>query len=607
MFNLFSISAAPLLITIVWDLLTLYLTLFFVMVILTIRMALFIHILIEFSSYWPSVCVRWLAKVLWLPFMYLLYYLAIRLVLEYQLCISTPFSFFPQVLVHILNTRYFFLPTALAQELDQPMDGLNAEKWVQFKETRALNKGILGLNNMYNWLPEESDLKLYLNSNATFLLNPLTGNTPIMTSALDITTITSHPFTVNLDSGFSLKYTHHSDLLGSAGVYVFVDKSSGQISQCGSCINWTSRLALHYQDAKKSSKAFYSPYPSVGLEAYLWHPICITVNFVTDYLSANNLLASALSREDTYILRSFTQQYIRSIEQALSSHCLPTYWGGVDINTWHNKWVPGYSVNAEGEFTVWIDQNGKSDSATSMRNARPELGISHFTISRVANCIPTYWCNTPKWGKVSILIESRPEQPLPKIQRLLKAKPDTDFDYSCLPYNKVFLVDETLNVTPYGPYDTVADANEEMGFDRKYKSRRYLNKLHLINSPALNEKFYLVSNKSRTAYYTPVTLVEVHENGDDMGAEPIKFNAIAAAERFLFAKSGLRTYKLVFAAIVGQSIITSLPDSSGKGKTYIVNRVNPEQIETRLRTVKAITRERNQRHYAKIKRARSVT
>lgn len=52
---------------------------------------------------------------------------------------------------------------------------------------------------------------------------------------------------------FSLTYLYpgpcNYDLRRTSGVYLFLDKLTHTVVQCGSCVNWTTRLALHYQVA----------------------------------------------------------------------------------------------------------------------------------------------------------------------------------------------------------------------------------------------------------------------------------------------------------------------------------------------------------------------
>lgn len=84
-------------------------------------------------------------------------------------------------------------------------------------------------------------------------------------------------------------------------------------------------MAVQYQQAKTDPKPFYHPYPGVGLEAYHFFPLSIQPNFDDEYLKMHNLCSSDLSKPDAYILKSFTQQYIRTLEQAVHSYCNPTY------------------------------------------------------------------------------------------------------------------------------------------------------------------------------------------------------------------------------------------------------------------------------------------
>lgn len=117
----------------------------------------------------------------------------------------------------------------------------------------------------------------------------------------------------------------------SAGVYLFHD--SVTVFQCGSSVGWQRRLQLHYQESRrrgKEPKPFYrdandSSYK--GLSKYHFTPVYVQPNW---YSLFPHLYHDA-SAEEMYIVRSFTQQAVRSLEQSIATYTQPHYFDGKDI------------------------------------------------------------------------------------------------------------------------------------------------------------------------------------------------------------------------------------------------------------------------------------
>ncbi len=121
--------------------------------------------------------------------------------------------------------------------------------------TQSLQKGIDGLIRMYQHLPDGT-IKSFIDEHCQFLLSPLEGSTPILKESLLIDNLNTDPNTVVLGNTLSKSYTNA--LKGKSGVYVFFETHETGPSQYGSCIDFNSRLELHYHDCRGSQpKPFY--------------------------------------------------------------------------------------------------------------------------------------------------------------------------------------------------------------------------------------------------------------------------------------------------------------------------------------------------------------
>lgn len=146
---------------------------------------------------------------------------------------------------------------------------------VPYADSVYFAKTMVAQNAMYNHLPEGSPVKEYIRKNCLFLLEPQKGEftVPLSLKAEDLM---NHETAVMLKPGFSAYYTKPSLYADTAGVYLFVHLLKKAIAQCGSCINWTTRLRLHYQTGRKQAKGLepmrplYQPCtdPAIGLSSY---------------------------------------------------------------------------------------------------------------------------------------------------------------------------------------------------------------------------------------------------------------------------------------------------------------------------------------------------
>lgn len=73
-------------------------------------------------------------------------------------------------------------------------------------------------------------------------------------------------------------------------------------------------------------------FKDVTISEYEWIAIKHTQNYVALYDMVNDMNA-----KEEYILTSFMQQEVRSLEQAYSTYAKPTNYKSIHVNTWHNS------------------------------------------------------------------------------------------------------------------------------------------------------------------------------------------------------------------------------------------------------------------------------
>lgn len=131
-----------------------------------------------------------------------------------------------------------------------------AELYIPWNNTAALGKGVSGLNNMYNFLEDGSNLKMFIDKHCKFLLKPLQGHTGILKESLIVESLQDNVHTHKLSNNYSKLIT--KPYKNMCGVYVFFEPGKTGIVQCGSNLDFDSRMEVHYQALRKGDpKAFY--------------------------------------------------------------------------------------------------------------------------------------------------------------------------------------------------------------------------------------------------------------------------------------------------------------------------------------------------------------
>lgn len=314
---------------------------------------------------------------------------------------------------------------------------------------------------------------------------------------VNVSFLINHLNTVILTSTLKTRYT--ANVKHRAGVYVFFRADDSKVAQCGSNINFTVRLKQHYSDqVRYSDKLFYKD----GLAQYYWNPIRLTTNYYLDYVRSTGLIPT---NEEILILNSFTQQEVRSLEQAVSTFRKPIYYNNVAIATSHNNWQPGNVTMEKGKSVTWITKDGQNATESSITKASIILGVDRYSLRRVANS--PYYIATNR-GDVRIIINGLPD--IDNIKNLPSAwkslQPNLAVDFSRLPDNNYYLFDENMQITSVGPFATLREVNETLGYKQTHQKGRYVNTTRPITSLSdLNGCFYLVRRKLNSSKGFPIT------------------------------------------------------------------------------------------------------
>ena len=304
--------------------------------------------------------------------------------------------------------------------------------------TQALAKGIEALNRMYNSLEHDSPLKMFLNQHCSHLLKLLEGDTGISVNYADPKYLASLPQSLDLDTSYNPQQFH--SLPSVVAVYTFFLDDANPVTQCGSSIRVPGRMFNHYLDSTKRVFIF----KDVTISEYKWIAIKHTQNYVALYNMVNDMNA-----EEEYILTSFMQQEVRSLEQAYSTYAKPTNYKGIHVNTWHNSWTPGTQGTANlAKRVTWLDEQGTSFSRSSIKAAATELGYDPKQVKNVAKL--GNMLDTDKYGKVTVLIEGVDKVNVPMDKRY-GTSVNTIVDTSDLLPKHYYLYDVDMNQLLLGP------------------------------------------------------------------------------------------------------------------------------------------------------------
>lgn len=301
-----------------------------------------------------------------------------------------------------------------------------------------------------------------------------------------------------------------------AGVYAFFRPSG--VDQCGSCINFDSRLYNHYVvDIRNNpNQPFYhnAIASGINLSIYQFVPFYGQPDWETLYKTFN----PNYTPEQEYIVRAFLQQAIRTVEQTYSSYVRPTYYNDVTsrVKVWHINWIPGTVLPSNRGYTVlWILPDGTSGMSPSVKAASSRFGLSYSTIKTLASQGEYTYINTSKEGKVGFLYKD-----LPAVVPQKKAL-NIQVDYSKLKTGLVYVFDSEINLLPGSPYANISEAAVAIFFFFKKKIavaiglppkatlHSVVNIDQPVKAPALGDGAYVYLVRRAKLMDFPVTLTSL--------------------------------------------------------------------------------------------------
>lgn len=400
----------------------------------------------------------------------------------------------------------------------------SSSPFVPWHDTNGLERGRLTLNTMYK--NANKPLQKFLDQHCIHLLKPLTGYTTVTTDSLIVDNLNNNPLTISLSNSYADTSPYLNDY---CCVYVFYPKQKDvTIVKCGSAINLNTRVKNYYSDFKHRPERIPMFRNDVYINCYNITPIYITKDYAELYRNINPKMTS----EESTILRAFTHQDIRSVEQAVSSYINPTLWDGNDISLWHNGWYPGKVSTAgpESFTTTWETATGEVYSASSVEQGAKSLGLTPRTIFRTCNCTNPYWINT-KYGLCTIFVDNGITRDWPVTNPLKDPNPYLDFNglHNTLKLDNYYIF--TKDMAEFkGPFSSLPLLLKEVGLRDNAQYWKYANKYHLIYSPLLGFDFYLVKR------FSPEFKAGLKVIDHNTGAI-YQFNTTLQATKFLYGSS----------------------------------------------------------------------
>lgn len=309
---------------------------------------------------------------------------------------------------------------------------------------------------------------------------------------------------------------------------------------------------------------FYSEVIDKGSFSHFhYNPVFISDNYLNEYIK----LFGLPDLETNYILKSFTQQEVRSYEQAYSTFASPRHYNNQPIGISHTRWQPGYVTNTTGREVSWITESGDSFTVPSLTQASEYLEVSKQTLRKYANCLADIFVNSPTYGDVKVTIKDLPFVDLPSDREVgLKNIP---LDVSGMKPNKLYLYDMSLKQLPHGPYNSVYDANKALDLPLNKRYYTFVNKYRSVFVPLLGTSVYYVCN--RVSYHKEAL---VHNLTDDV----IKhFASMSSAVKFVSPSISVPSF-------ISQFVLRRRQYEQG-GKEYLVEFANPSDHDATLSRV----------------------
>lgn len=430
------------------------------------------------------------------------------------------------------QTKRFYtkslFPLALDNSSPLPPCKGGKEEEIKWDETQNIKDGIQVLRTMYESLPDSDSVKTYLKNNCFHLLS-ITGTTGIVAHKDKFVSTEYTSYKVNSKD----KKAHPSLYSSKSGCYMFECLDTGS-QYIGSAICLYTRYKAHMVNSirpeRGGNNAFYLSVRELGWERFIWKPIFITTNHISNYLQQNP--ESELGLDSLFILRSFTQFEARIYEQALLTYYKPKLNSGYTVVFSFGNWKEGDVINTDSSIPLIVEASNREFRMkySSKNRAAVSLGIPKTTLDRFVN-LENYPVYSPVLDMDVYLIDSsKPlSQNSPNHRNSYLLSPITDVDLSALEKGKLIALCLDKK-TVYGVYDNTSRAAMILDgkSDSKYISR-YINLERPVKVGPDQDPVYFVMNpewktdvkgrigarvseRKKSSKSKPIVLVDVKNN-----------------------------------------------------------------------------------------------
>nr|QKS32153.1 GIY-YIG endonuclease [Sphaerobolus stellatus] len=331
------------------------------------------------------------------------------------------------------------------------------------------------LNEMYNFLADESPVKFFIKNNCSHLLLPSKGHTGYPKEYFEAENFISHSNVNSLPISYSKSITEFLD--NKAGVYTFFSFKTKKF-YIGATTDFFVRFMNHYHGVDtNSNRLLYQEVKNLGgFHNFLWQPTSVSPNYYLKFIRENLELSKDYL---TYrILTSFTQYETRLLEQAFKSFIKPELNGEGDV-TFLVNWDPKdirESLLGSRPFKA-ITKEGSIYEFSSLNHGQAVLGRSRKTIETLMNYPNNYTYCPGVNMECRFYEEGRPlKENSPYTNQYLRS----DFegiDYNSLPLNKIIAFDKNFNVI--ADFNSSKEAAAECGLGSYYRVSRHINKMFI--------------------------------------------------------------------------------------------------------------------------------
>lgn len=183
------------------------------------------------------------------------------------------------------------------------------------------------------------------------------------------------------------KSGHPSVYIGKSGCYAFLCLKTGDY-YIGSAVCLNTRYKAHKVNSSRpergGSNSLYLSVRKHGWDNYIWRPVLITNNYISNFTEQNPKYE--LNLESLFILRSFTQFEARFYEQILLSQFRPKLNSSYTVVFPFSNWEKSAYLMNDGSKPIEVRAGDNTLMKFSSKNrAALSLGIPKTTLDRYIN------------------------------------------------------------------------------------------------------------------------------------------------------------------------------------------------------------------------------